>query len=390
MDAGKFWKFNHRLEERLNRRRNDAFQTPISDKNLQRKFCYRPFSQLDIYENGKLYSCCPSWLPTDIGNIWQQSIADAWNSPKSQAIRGAILDGSFRYCNHSICPHIQDGSLPDIEEAGNNPVYKNIIDHAITRLDRLPVFINLCNDASCNLSCPSCRRGRILYTRGKEYEKRQNLQDLIKSQLFSTPSEREFQINITGYGDPFASPVFRDFLFNLDGNDFPNLSIHLQTNGMLLTQKNWRKMHKIHRNISVVLVSFDAASEATYQVTRRGGHWPTLLKNMEGLGQLRRNSELKFLRMDFVVQAANFREMPEFIALAKSMHADRAAFSMVLDWGTWSPAVYKEQRVWTQDHPQFDAFLNVLENPIFDDPIVALGNLSEYRSFARRRQALEQ
>jgi len=385
MGSERLWNIYHKVRMLAHRRRHDSAQTLNSEKNLQGKFCFNPFSQLDIYEDGKLYSCCTAWLPTALGSIWKQPVAEAWNSPDSQAIRSSILDGSFRYCNHLICPHIQDGSLPDIEEARSNPVYRNIIDNNITRLDTLPVFINLCNDASCNLSCPSCRRQQILHTKGKEYQKRQTLQDLIKSQLFSTPTDREFRINITGSGDPFASPVFREFLFNLDGKDFPNLSIHLQTNGVLLTLKNWNRMHKIHQNIAIVLVSFDAATEATYQITRRGGHWPTLIKNMEALGQLRRNSELRLLRMDFVVQAANFREMPEFIALAKNLNADKAAFSMVLDWGTWTPAVYRKQCIWKQDHPQFEDFIKVLEDPIFDDPMVALGNLWEYRALAKKR-----
>ena len=88
-------------------------------------------------------------------------------------------------------------------------------------------------------------------------------------------NERHFILSITGSGDPFASRVYRDLLHSLDGRDFPNLEIALQTNGVLLTPRNWERMKRVHGNISSIIISFDAASEATYNVTRRGGHWPT-------------------------------------------------------------------------------------------------------------------
>lgn len=375
-----------RVQRRLNIIRNkghtDSSGTLNISKNLKGRFCVNPFSQMDVYEGGKVHSCCSTWLPTSIGNIRKIPINEVWNSPVSQMIRESILDGSFRYCNHKICPMIQAGSLPTIEEASRNPVYREIIETGRLKLDELPTFINLCNDESCNLYCPSCRRQKINYPKGKEFEKRQHLQDVITQQLFAVPTDRHFSVNITGSGDPFASAVFRDFLYNLCGEDFPNLSIHLQTNGVLLTPRTWQRMHKIHSNIAAVLVSFDAGTEATYNITRRGGNWKLLLENTHRLGHLRSKNELKYLRLDFVVQQANYQEMEQFIQIGKSVKADKVAFSMVLDWGTWSREEYQEKCIWKQGHPQFDDFIKVLQSPIFDDQIVSLGNLTEYRALA--------
>jgi MoaA/NifB/PqqE/SkfB family radical SAM enzyme len=143
-------------------------------------------------------------------------------------------------------------------------------------------------------------------------------------------------------------------------------------------------MHRIHDNIATVLISFDAATPETYVITRRGGNWQWLLDNTARLGELRKTGELNLLRLDFVVQRANYREMPAFVALAKSLGADQVAFSMVLDWGTWSIAEYEKQCIWKRDHPEFGAFISVLEDPVFDDPFVGLGNLTEYRQMARQ------
>ena len=78
--------------------------------------------------------------------------------------------------------------------------------------------------------------------------------------------------------------------------------------------------------------------------------------------------------------------MAAFIQLGKRLNADRVFFSMVLDWGTWTPAMFREQCIWRQDHPEFEQFLEVLRDPTFDDPFVDLGNISEYRALALKSQ----
>lgn len=350
--------------------------------DLQGRFCAAPFRQFDVYEGGQVHLCCSAWLPTAAGNLNTQSFEEAWNSRSAQAIRAGILDGSFRHCNHGVCPAIQGGTLPTIEQARQDPELRRIIDQRVTRLDALPWFVNLCNDASCNLWCPSCRTHRINHTEGDTLAKLRKVQDEIEHTLFAEPSDRHFHVNVTGSGDPFASRIFREFLFSIDGKDFPNLGINLQTNGVLLTPKNWRRMHRIHRNIDTVLVSFDAARPETYAVTRRGGHWASLLENVRALGEFRRRGELGQLRLDFVVQQANYREMPAFVELAESMGADYASFSKVLDWGTWSRSVFELQCIWHEDHPEFDQFLEVMRDPALARPSVVLGNLAPFREMA--------
>jgi sulfatase maturation enzyme AslB (radical SAM superfamily) len=346
------------------------------------RFCPNPFQQLDVYESGDARVCCQSWLPKEIGNVGAASVAEVWNSEAAQEIRASILDGSFRYCDHRACPVIQDGRLSTLEDARKNPDFTEIIEQGKTRLDTLPGFTNLCNDLSCNLWCPSCRSERINHTEGDAFEKAKELQERIEQALFSEPTDRPFRVNVTGSGDPFASKVFRQFLYGLDGADFPNLRISLQTNGVLLTPRNWARMEKIHENIDQVIVSFDAATSETYAKTRRGGHWDTLLKNVRNLGALRQAGKLNYLRLDFVVQQANYHEIPAFVDLAESLGADHACFSLILDWGSWSRALFEVQCVWKKTHPEFDDFIQTLRHPNLGRGNVILGNLTPYYQFA--------
>ena len=114
------------------------------------------------------------------------------------------------------------------------------------------------------------------------------------------------------------------------------MQVNLQTNGVLLTEKTWKRLRKIHGKIGAVLVSLDAATADTYAVTRRGGDWDRLRQDMEFLARLRRNGEIEMLALYLIVQHANFREMPGMVVLGKRFGADHVNFSKVAWWGNWT------------------------------------------------------
>jgi sulfatase maturation enzyme AslB (radical SAM superfamily) len=360
-------------------------ETPASEVvSLEGRFCANPFRQVDLEPNGTAFACCSSWLPTPMGNLKNQSLMAMWNGHAMQKIRESIYDGSFRYCRHDRCPVIRNGMLPTIEEAGRDPHFGAAVQARRTVLETPPRFLNMVNDRSCNLFCPSCRTGRIIHTEGPEYEKAAKFQKRLLEPYLSEPNEQEFTLSITGSGDPFASRVYRELLYTLDGSQYPNMRIALQTNGVLLTPRNWERMAKIHDNISSIIISFDAATEETYDVTRRGGHWSTLLENCARMGELRASGSVRHLRYDFVVQRDNYREMAAFVELARKLGGDTAYFSKMLDWGTWPHFEYLERCPWEPGHPRHDDFLEVLRDPVFDDPFVDLGNVSGLRELALR------
>jgi len=375
-----------RIRQTLNlwAERSARFRTkdPTDPAPLSGRFCPAPFRQLDLYDSGQAYCCCSAWLPTPMGNLQKSSTLELWNNPIMQRIRESIYDGSFRYCRHAVCPMILNDSLPTIQEAEADPDYGADVRSRRTVIGTPPLLLNLCNDKSCNLWCPSCRTVRINHHDDNEYAFRKELQDRLLQPYLSAPTDRAFTLSITGSGDPFASKVFRELLYGIDGNQFPNMKINLQTNGVLLTPRNWQRMHRIHDNIEAIFISFDAGTEETYNITRRGGHWGHLVQNCARLGDLRTREEIRHLRFDFVVQTANFREMPLFAELARSLGADRAYFSRVLDWGTWSRHEFADQCPWRPEHPLREDFMAVLRDPALADPFVDLGNLNELRSEA--------
>ncbi len=387
--ASPFWRrLTHVYERYAEWRSAGRARRPRAENpRLQDRFCAKPFESFELQENGSVHLCCPAWLRQRAGNLNDATAAEIWNSPAAQDIRRGILDGSFRHCNHDLCPEIQAGTLPTRAMAAANPRHRAIIDGNLTRLDGIPAFINLANDKSCNLSCPSCRTHRIQFNDGPGYKARKRLQDRLVSSFFATPTDQPFVVNVTGSGDPFGSRIFRDFLFGLDRAKFPRMQVDLQTNGVLFTEKTWGNLRKIHGAIGTVRVSFDAASEATYAITRRGGDWRQLLDNMAFLAGRRQAGEIGELIVYFVVQKANFREMADFVRLGKSFAADRIFFSRAVNWGTWVASEYDDQCVWDPRHPLHGDFVRAIADPSLADPAVFLGNLAEIRRTALGRAA---
>ena len=227
----------------------------------------------------------------------------------------------------------------------------------------------------------------ISFARGPEYDQRRSIHEQVVRYAFGEPHERELTVSITGSGDPFGSRLFRELLFDLDGAKYPNLQIYLHTNGVAFTEAAWNKLHKIHRNLGVVRVSVDAGSENQYRITRRGGDWTALLRNLEFLGRKRTEHAFKQLILNLVVQRDNYRGIPAFIEIGKRVGADQCALSLLSDWGTWTHEEFAARTVWSVRHPEFERFLRVMADPLLADPIVFLGNTMPYRKEALARFA---
>lgn len=346
----------------------------MSDE-LKGKFCPRPFEYLEIgYPQGDkvlCFACCPTWVPTSVGDIKTESIEAIWNSENMQKIRHSILDESFRYCDKNLCPEIRENRLLDKNYLFKKH-HKEIVEKGLVKMEG-PRTINLSNDRSCNLECPSCRTEKIMWTQGTEYEEMEK----VHQKLLDNSLESLELIIFCSSGDPFASKLYRKLLFEMVGKNYPKLKIQIVTNGQLFTPEVWEKMHKVHSNIDTVYVSVDAATPDTYRVVRKGGELNELIPNLEFLGRLRKENKISLFQLDFVVQQRNYREMPDFVNLGKKVGADKIFFQKVVNWGTWSQDVYEQQAVWKKEHPEHQMFLDILSHSLLKDPMVKRGNLSD-------------
>lgn len=318
------------------------------DKILKNYICTTPFVYLEAHKNG-VYSCCPTWLPTKLSTL--EEIGTVWESNELKNIQESIIDGSYKYCSKKHCPYL------------SNLLINNEIPQGFIPKDRFkpqkyvkgPQHINFAFDRSCNLSCPSCRNSSIMAD-GKEIEfidyQIKKICDLYGSSLT--------MFYLSGSADPFASKSIRKFLLNLDRNKFPKLNkIHLHTNGLLLNEKMWNSLSHVHDLIKTIEISIDASSEETYQILRRGGSWETLIENLNYISKC---ETIKKIRTSFVVQDTNYLEMESFYKLMKSILKDKVEiyYNKITNWGTFSDSEFKIKKIWDEEHPEYNNFLNEL------------------------------
>lgn len=339
------------------------------------KVCRKPFDYLEISspKEGRLdcYSCCPTILPVKTGDLAQNKLNEIWNSEEYKKLRASIIDESFSHCVHELCPEIQSDNLLDVGQIEDTEILR-AYNSADFHLTRGPREINLSYDEVCNLACPSCRNDFITHNSEKDDELLAALTtELLEMDLSNT------RLIVCSSGDPFVSKHFRRLLFNLDGERNPGLKIQIMTNGLMFNKKSWEQMHRIHKNIERTCVSIDAATEKTYLITRRGGNWMTLMENLKFLAGLRLRNELSFLRLDFVVQDHNYREMPAFVELGKKFGVDQTFFQKITNWGTFSDQELDQRMVYKSSHQEFKQFQEVLAHPLLKDRIVNPGNLGD-------------
>ena len=365
--------FTQKLARWAEAARHGGAGPTAAEADLAGRFCPAPFENLETAPDGKVYVCCPAWLPVPIGDVGVDSPDQIWNSQAARAIRASILDGSYRYCSRVHCPRITSGSLPG-REAVTARRHRTILAEGTTWMPHGPRRVALSHDRSCNLSCPSCRT-EVIIARKEE----QARLDAMAERVILPLARDARTLHVTGSGDPFASNHFRHLLKRLEPLAFPHLRLHLQTNGILLDRAAWRDLD-LEGQVARVAISIDAAQAETYAQVRRGGSFPRLLENLAFVRDLRRSGAIEHLRLDFVVQAMNFREMPDFVDLARSFAADGVKFQMIRNWGTFSPQVFARRHVGSPEHPRHEAFRAVLGDKRLEGDFVELWGMPDLRN----------
>ena len=347
--------------------------------NITGKTCLRPFTFFELQAN-EAYNCCPSWINSHaIGKYDSKSSVFAlWNSEMSQKIRESMFDGSFKYCNSTLCPRLQNGELDDISAIldGQFGEYLQKIFAKRLLIVDMPTVLNLCYDFSCNLRCPSCRSEMIfLKPKDPEFEKKEILQEQLLEFIHST--QKDIEVSITGSGDPFASRLFLTFIKKIDLTKNPNIKLNLQTNGVLFDPKHWEEIANVH-NCKVInsIISLDASCEETYNINRVGGNWQKLLKNLEFVAELYQKKILKHVRLDMVVQENNYTEINGFIEIARK-HNFNCSLQRITNWGTYNKNQFLQKNIFSIKHAKHAKFLEVMRNlPQYDK--LGLGNLAEF------------
>jgi MoaA/NifB/PqqE/SkfB family radical SAM enzyme len=151
-------------------------------------------------------------------------------------------------------------------------------------------------------------------------------------------------------------------------------------------------MPHLAEKIVELRVSVDAATKETYENVRRPGRWEVVRENLEAMGEVNRagtflrnrfsggmqsvasDQQLDMERpysfvIAFVVQSANFREMPAFVQLGAEVGAD-VVFQKYYSFGHEPAGVFASRDVTSPDHPEHAEFQAILADPVMRSPHV--------------------
>lgn len=341
--------------------------------DLSNRMCTTPFQVIDVLESST-HLCCASWIQRSAGHLGFSPWEDVWNSNTAKDIRASVLDGSYRYCNKTACPHIGGGTLPTKDKvAARSPFWKDVIENDRVELPEGPYRVNLAYDRTCNLSCPSCRTEK--WAADNEIRARY---DKLQEEKILPMLKQSKLVFITGSGDPFASKNFRNLMERLTAEDYPDLRFQIMTNGMLFTRREWDRFPALHDRVASLRISLDAATGPTHELLRRGARWDVMKDNLAFAAELRAAGKVDSLDLAFTVQVDNYREMGDVMDLAYSLGADNMDFLRLTNWGTFSTKEYADRAVFMPSHPQHEDFVAVMQDPRLRQGVARLSDLAGF------------
>ena len=331
----------------------------IFDKTHYNFVCRTMENHVEVLTAGNIYCCCSTLIDRPIGNIRSESFQNIWESVVHKIMCLSIQNGTYSFCKKDMCPFF----------IGRLPSELSELEKEYGIMNRKPQTVAIGFDSTCNLMCETCR-DEIRVSRGEEREISEQCASVVKDELLDSC---KFFV-MAGDGEVFVSPVYKDIYCSEKLNR--TNAIRILTNGTLFNEKNWKVFSKNKTGKIMLTVSVDAATKETYESIRRGGNFDILRRNMEFASKLRREEELLYFRMNFVVQRKNYKEMIPFVKWGVELGCDEVFFTKILNWGTYTSEEFKEVSMMEEDGITPKKELEeVLNNPIMNNKIVDLGTI---------------
>lgn len=347
----------------------DRALVPFGKHYIHNQICEQPYTTIEVDINGEVALCaCADWMPSKVGNIFENSLTEILSNKLSQEIRRSMRESTFDYCNPANCGSIKNNLLTSMDT----------LDAEAQALIRdpsqflMPSRIWFAGDRTCNLSCPSCRTS-VIKNKPEQVAHLESLGQQIYKNLFSSPTDREVTIHTSTSGEVFASPLILGFINSINLAQFPNTKLALQTNGVL-AKARWHRLGAMADQVTAITVTTDATKPDTYKILRRGGDWDQLQESLQWIAQKRKSQPI-WLSMRMVVQAENFDQIEEFYHQSIALGADTVEYCRLQNWGTYSLQQFVQQDVFAPEHPQYQEACAQLFRVQTDRRVRLFGNL---------------
>ncbi len=349
-------------------------------ENLKKVACTVPFKHIEIHPSGAVSACCFTWLPAWVGNLLEDSVDDVINNGIRKEIQDHMKKGEFNCCNDQ-CPQLNTFMSGGKDYWDIVPLEK--LDES---LQKFPMNVGFSYDLSCNLQCPSCRDSLILWRpddpEDENGQRIKKIHDKVKVLIERLLEEHSIvNLNITGSGDAFASPLYWDYLVELASKPIAkNLRLQLKTNGVMMTEENWNLIKPLWEHIVYIEVSVDAATEEAYKIVRKNGNFKRLKNNLDVLdkmvvdGAFHQNMRWQ---TNFIVQRDNYKDLKDFVAWQLLFKSKPKIWTNLLaQWWHLDDKRFQGMAVWQEGHVNRGDLIEILKDPIFKNPQLKLGNMT--------------
>jgi MoaA/NifB/PqqE/SkfB family radical SAM enzyme len=342
-------------------------QHQFHNKNHVPNGCRIPWNVMGINANGHVYICSsPSWIPKFVGNIVEaDNVWQVLNSETAQKIRQEIYHGRYYYCNNKLCSFFGAVESNKYNFAASNAAdllpmqFEPRPEYQVTEI---PYSLAFDFDYTCNFQCPSCRTQVI--NNNKHHVIRpinDEIVNSIKTKIIDEINNQPVNICWAG-GEIFISEPYLNLFEYIINKKKSNITHSVSTNGSYLLKKKHMVMSMLP-HISMLRISFDAATAETYSKIRVGGQWETLIENVQWLSEYVKQQRLTVkLVADFVVQQQNYKEIPMFVELANSLGIKDINFQKMWNWGTWPMEQFKQHNIYDREHPEYNALVEILRS----------------------------
>ena len=314
---------------------------------MPKDFCTRPFEEIEIHNTGEVYTCCPNWNKFySIGNIFKNSIDEVWNSDKAQELRKRVINKDYSLCDVNSCIYCNQKLFLSAYDTKCTPI-----------MEQYPLIVKFCYDYECNIACSICR-DKMKRLSDEELEILNSKIDTFFLPLLKSAKT----LIINSYGDPFGSRHSRQVIQKA-AKMYPDLKFDFHTNGILCNEQNFKNLNITPDRIEKIRISIHAATKETYGKIIPNGeiYFPKLIENLKYLGELKKTNNFQFY-IHFVVTQFNYKEMPDFVRLAKEVNAIACFWEFRQENCAYpnkdNHYIYKEE------HPLHQDFLKVLKDPI--------------------------
>jgi MoaA/NifB/PqqE/SkfB family radical SAM enzyme len=189
---------------------------------------------------------------------------------------------------------------------------RELLEGAVTLASR-PTAFSFGPTGRCNHHCAMCHN---LFDRdhGLVFELPEAFYAEVR-ELLPTLAE----LHVSGAGEPLVSAPFREFLSGLDAATYPDLRVHLTTNGALLDARLQERL--LHVPFGTILVSLNAVTPETHRVVSGVDDFERVRRNLYTLlaNRARFVAGPPAVQLSFVVMRKNVHELPAFLELARDL-----------------------------------------------------------------------